>query len=75
MGSRDRPHKEQKKKPKDKSAKPTLQPLSEGPAQAELIRKERKPRWDEDSSEASLTPSAGGDRVPLRRVGADPEER
>jgi hypothetical protein len=53
MGSRDRPHKEVKKKPKDKSAKPTLQPLSEGPAQAELIRKERKPRWDEDQSEAS----------------------
>ena len=52
MGSRDRPHKEVKKKPKDKSAKPTLQPLSDAPAQAELIRKERKPRWDEDQSEA-----------------------
>jgi hypothetical protein len=52
MGSRDRPHKEAKKKPKDKSAKPTLQPLSEAPAQAELIRKPRKPRWDEEQSEA-----------------------
>ena len=52
MGSRDRPHKEVKKKPKDKQAKPSLAPLSEPPAQAELIRKQRKPRWDEDQSEA-----------------------
>ena len=52
MGSRDRPAKEVKKKPKDKAAKTTLQPLSEAPAQAELIRKARKPRWDEDQSEA-----------------------
>ena len=51
MGSRDRPHKEVKKKPKDKSAKPSLQSLSEGPAQAELIRKERKPRREATQSE------------------------
>ena len=51
MGSRDRPHREVKKKPKDKQSQPKLQPLTEPPMQAELIRKERKPRWDEDKSE------------------------
>jgi hypothetical protein len=51
MGSRDRPNKEQKKKPKDKAAQPKLQPLSEIPAQAELIRKQRKPRWGEGESD------------------------
>jgi len=49
MGSRDRPHKEVKKKPKDKSASPNLAPLSEAPQQAELIRKPRKPRREEES--------------------------
>ena len=45
MGSRDRPHRESKKKPKDKSGQPKLTSLSEPPPmQAELIRKERKPR-------------------------------
>ncbi len=43
MGSRDRPSKEQKKKPKDKSGLPKLTSLSEPPPhQAELIRKPRK---------------------------------
>ena len=51
MGSRDRPAKEQKKKPKDKSVQPKLTPLSEAPQQAELIQKPRKPRWDEESGE------------------------
>ncbi len=52
MGSRDRPAKEIKKKPKDKSsAQPKLAPLSESPQQAELIRKQRKPRWNEGSGE------------------------
>ena len=51
MGSRDRPSKEQKKKPKDKSVQPKLTPLSEAPPQAELIQKPRKPRWDEESGE------------------------
>jgi hypothetical protein len=51
MGSRDRPHKEVKKKPKDKSAaQPHLAPLSEPPQQVEVIRKQRKPRWDEPES-------------------------
>jgi hypothetical protein len=51
MGSRDRPHKEVKKKPKDKNAQPKLAPLSDAPQQAELIKKQRKPRWDEESGE------------------------
>jgi hypothetical protein len=51
MGSRDRPSKEVKKKPKDKSTQAKLTPLSEAPQQAEVIRKERKPRWDEQGGE------------------------
>jgi len=47
MGSRDRPHREAKKKPKDKSGQPKLQPLMDPPQNVELIRKQRKPRWDE----------------------------
>jgi hypothetical protein len=52
MGSRDRPHREAKKKPKDKSGQPKLTSLSEPPPmQAELIRKPRKPRRvDEEGS-------------------------
>ncbi|HSL32829.1 MAG TPA: hypothetical protein VK871_04210 [Candidatus Limnocylindrales bacterium] len=44
MGSRDRPHREAKKKPKDKQGQPKLAPLSEPPQQVELIRKPRKPK-------------------------------
>lgn len=44
MGSRDRPHREGKKKPKDKAGLPKLQPLSDPPQNVELIRKPRKPR-------------------------------
>jgi len=51
MGSRDRPSKEAKKKPKDKSAQPGLSSLSDAPQQAEVIKKPRKPRWDEESGE------------------------
>ena len=51
MGSRDRPSKEVKKKPKDKSAQTKLAPLSEAPQQAEVIKKQRKPRWDEEGGE------------------------
>jgi hypothetical protein len=52
MGSRDRPHRESKKKPKDKSGQPKLAPLSEPPpAQAELIRKPRKPKPVAEESE------------------------
>ena len=54
MGSRDRPHREAKKKPKDKLGLPKLQPLLDPPQQVELIRKPRKPRHeaaDEPSEE------------------------
>ena len=51
VGSRDRPSKEAKKKPKDKAAQPKLAPLSDLPQQAEVIKKPRKPRWDEESGE------------------------
>jgi len=52
MGSRDRPAKEVKKKPKDKSAQPKLSSLSEPPPQqAELIRKPRKPKPVEEESD------------------------
>ena len=44
MGSRDRPHREQKKKPKDKSGLPKLQPLMDPPQNVEVIRKPRKER-------------------------------
>ncbi|HEY6057302.1 MAG TPA: hypothetical protein VIV06_04680 [Candidatus Limnocylindrales bacterium] len=50
MGSRDRPHREEKKKPKD-AAKPKIQPLLEPPMNVEVVRKPRKPRWDEESVE------------------------
>ena len=51
MGSRDRPHKEAKKKPKDKSGVPKLQPLMYPPQNVEVIRKERKPRRVEEDTE------------------------
>ena len=52
MGSRDRPSREAKKKPKDKSGQPKVQPLSEPPMTVEQYRKPRKPRSDEDREEA-----------------------
>ena len=48
MASRDRHGKEAKKKPKDRSGVPKLQPMSEPPMNVELIRKPRKERWDKD---------------------------
>ena len=55
MGSRDRPHKEAKKKPKAKSAQPSLSPLSEPPQNVEVIRKPRKERTVvEDDTEQAL---------------------
>jgi hypothetical protein len=44
MGTRDRPHREAKKKPKDKLGHPKVQPLMEPPMNVELIRKPRKPK-------------------------------
>ena len=48
MGSRDRPSREAKKKPKDKSGPPKVQPLSEPPTNVELYRKPRKPRQEDE---------------------------
>ena len=42
MGSRDRPSKEAKKKPKAKLGQPTLSPLEAPPQNVEVIRKPRK---------------------------------
>ena len=52
MGSRDRPHREAKKKAKDKTGLPKVQPLMDPPMNVEVIRKERKPRHtDEERDE------------------------
>jgi len=48
MGSRDRPGRETKKKPKDKLGLPKLQPLDEPPMNVELIKKPRKPRHTDE---------------------------
>jgi hypothetical protein len=51
MGSRDRPHKEAKKKSKAKEPKPQLQSLLDSPPPSvEVIKPKRKPRWDEPES-------------------------
>ena len=42
MGSRDRPGKETKKKPKAKLAQPSLSPMADPPRNVEVIRKPRK---------------------------------
>ena len=54
MGSRDRPSKEAKKKPKDSAQKAKIQPLLEPPSSIEVIRPKRKPRTvvEEPSEEA-----------------------
>jgi hypothetical protein len=44
MGSRDRPHREAKKKPKDASANKGVQPFLEPPTNVEIIKPRRKPR-------------------------------
>jgi hypothetical protein len=51
MGSRDRPSREAKKKPKDNAAKQKLQPLLEPPQNVELIRKARKPRTEREETD------------------------
>jgi hypothetical protein len=54
MGSRNRPGKEAKKKPKAKLGQTSLSPLSDPPQNVELIRKPRKekPVVEEDTEEA-----------------------
>ena len=53
MGSRDRPGKEAKNKPKAKAAGPSLLPMAEPPRNVELIRKPRKekPVVEDDAAE------------------------
>jgi hypothetical protein len=50
MASRDRPHKEAKKKPKDGGQKTKLQPLLEPPTSVEVWHPKRKPRTEEEES-------------------------
>jgi hypothetical protein len=52
MGSRDRPHREAKKKPRDKAA-PKLQPMMEPPQNVEVIRKPRKPKPEPEETDES----------------------
>ena len=54
MGSRDRPSKEAKKKPKNKTGVAKVQPLMDPPQNVEVIRKPRKPKpvVEEESDEA-----------------------
>jgi hypothetical protein len=54
MGSRDRPSKEAKKKPKSKTGLPKVQPLMDPPQNVEVIRKPRKPKpvVEEEDEEA-----------------------
>ncbi|MDA8237800.1 MAG: hypothetical protein M0T75_07960 [Chloroflexi bacterium] len=51
MGTRDRPHREVKKKPKAADAKPKLQPFLEPPQSVEVIKPKRKPRTVEEADE------------------------
>jgi hypothetical protein len=49
MASKDRPHKEAKKKPKAKDSKPHLESLLQAPPPSvEVIRPKRKPRWEQE---------------------------
>jgi hypothetical protein len=51
MASRDRPHRQEKKKPKDASAKaPKIQPMLEPPTNVEVWKPKRKPRSEETES-------------------------
>ena len=49
MGSKDRPHREQKKKSKAKEVKPRLESLLQTPPPTvEVIKPKRKPRWEQE---------------------------
>ena len=52
MGTRDRPHREVKKKAKAADQKPKLQPFLEPPQSVEIIKPKRKPRTVEESEES-----------------------
>ena len=51
MGSRDRPHKEVKKKAQAKDTKSKLQPLLDPPTNVEVIKPRRKPRHEDGPDE------------------------
>jgi hypothetical protein len=51
MGTRDRPHRETKKKPKAADQRPKLQPFLEPPQNVEIIKPKRKPRVVEEEPE------------------------
>ena len=52
MATKDRPHREAKKKPKAAPAKPKLQSLlDEPPPSVEVIKPVRKPRHEKESTE------------------------
>ena len=52
MGSRDRPHREGKKKAKAAEPKPKLSPFLEPPQSVEIIKPKRKPRHVEEAEES-----------------------
>jgi hypothetical protein len=53
MGSKNRPHRETKKKPKETVSKARIQPLLDAPPQnVEVIKPRRKPRDEEATEEA-----------------------
>ena len=51
MGSRDRPHREVKKKPKTGEQKTVLQPFSEVPQNVEVVKPKRKPRTEKSNED------------------------
>lgn len=52
MASKDRPHREAKKKPKSKLAKPHLESLLQAPPPSvEVIKPKRKPRHEEPEAD------------------------
>jgi hypothetical protein len=52
MATKDRPHREMKKKPKAAGAKPRLESLLDAPPQSvELIKPKRKPRTEKPPEE------------------------
>jgi hypothetical protein len=50
MASRDRPHRQEKKKPKEGAGKNKIQPLLEPPTNVEVWKPKRKPRTEETES-------------------------
>ena len=49
MASRDRPGKQEKKKPKDATAKTKIQPMLEPPTNVEVWKPQRKPRTEKEA--------------------------